>query len=230
MKNTLVHFALFVVGACFLGAAQPNQLSSAEKSGGWTLLFDGTTLHNWRSLKSETPGAGWKAVDGALTTEGKAGDLVSVGEFGDFELSLEWKVSEGANSGIIYRVGLSEDATYRTGPEYQVLDNVKAEDNKQANHLAGSLYDLVASPKDFTKPVGQWNEARIVVRGWKVQHWLNGQKTVEVDLGSPEGKALIAGSKFKTMPKFATLLRGHIALQDHGQPVSYRNVKIRELK
>jgi hypothetical protein len=226
-------FFLCLLGAWAVSnlmAAELNTLTPAERSAGWKLLFDGTTIAGWRSLKSEAPGAGWSAVGGTLTTVGQAGDLVTTGEYGNFELSLDWKVSEGANSGIIYRVGLTEDATYRTGPEYQVLDNLKAEDNKQANHLAGALYDLVAPPKDFTKPVGQWNTARLVVRGWHVQQWLNGEKTVDIDLASPAGKALIAGSKFKTMPKFATLLRGHIALQDHGDVVSFRNVKILELK
>ncbi len=221
---------LLIIVAPVLRSEPTNTLSAEERAAGWKMLFDGTSLAGWRSLKTEAPGAGWKVVDGALTTPGKAGDLVTAGEFGDFELKAEWKVAEGSNSGIIYRVGLDENATYRTGPEYQVLDNVKAEDNKQPNHLAAALYDLVAPPKDFTKPVGEWNSARIVVRGWHVEHWLNGQKTVDVDLASPEGNALIAGSKFKTMPKFATLLRGHIALQDHGDVVSFRNVKLLELK
>lgn len=220
----------FLLALPLVRGESANHLSSDESAGGWKLLFDGSSLAGWRSLKSETPGAGWKVVDGVLTTPGKAGDLVTAGEFGDFELSAEWKVAEGSNSGIIYRVGLGEDATWRTGPEYQVLDNVKAEDNKLPSHLAASLYDLVAAPGDFTKPVGEWNSARIVVRGWHVEHWLNGHKTVDVDLASPEGKALVAASKFKSMPKFATLLSGHIALQDHGDAVSYRNVKIREVK
>jgi len=231
MKKIALLFGLLAFTSCMtVQPADPNALTAAEKSAGWKLLFDGTTLSGWRSLKSEKPGVGWRVEDGALVTSGKKEDLVSAGEFGDFELSLEWKISEGGNSGVIYRVGLGENATYRTGPECQVLDNVKAEDNKQPNHLAGSLYDLVAPPKDFTKPVGEWNLVRIVVRGWHVQHWLNGQQVVDVDLGTPEGKALIAGSKFKTMPRFATLSSGHIALQDHGDAVSFRSVKIRELK
>ena len=132
---------------------------------------------------------------------------------------------------MIYRVGLGDSATYRTGPEYQVLDNVKAEDNKKPNHLAGSLYDIgAAPPKDFTQPVGEWNSARIAVRGWHVEHWLNGEKVADLDLGSPAGKAAIAESKFKDWPKFASLLRGRIALQDHGSVVSFRAIKLRELK
>lgn len=222
--------------ACVAGwsvtiAAEPNSLGADEKAAGWRLLFDGRTLEGWRGYKSEALGAGWKVQDGAVVlTAAKSGDAMTVAEFGDFELTLEWRISAGGNSGVIYRVGLGESATYRTGPEYQVLDNQKAEDNKLANHLAGSLYDIGPAPaKDATKPVGEWNAARIVVRGWHVQHWLNGEKVADLDLASAEGKAAIAASKFKDWPKFASLARGHIALQDHGNEVSYRNIKIREL-
>ncbi|HWA86974.1 MAG TPA: DUF1080 domain-containing protein [Opitutus sp.] len=206
-------------------------LTAAETTAGWKSLFDGTSLEGWRSLKSGTPGAGWKVEDGAIVLEAKsgAGDLVTKAEFGDFELTLEWKVAEATNSGIIYRVGLGEDHTYTTGPEYQVLDNVKGEDNHPASHTAAALYDLVAPPADYTKPVGEWNSARIRVRGWHIEQWLNGHKTVDIDLASPEGKAEIAKSKFATWPKFASLSRGHIALQDHGHAVSYRKIKIRSL-
>jgi hypothetical protein len=213
-----------------LFADTPNVLTPAEQAGGWRLLFDGTTLASWRSLKSEQPGAGWKVLDGAITLDGKAGDLVTKEAFGDFELSLEWKVSPAANSGIIYRVGLGEAQTFLTGPEYQVLDDAKAEDNKQPNHLAASLYDLVAPAADRTRPVGAWNVAKIVVQGWRIEHWLNGEKVLEVDLASPAGKALIARSKFADWPKFASLWKGHIALQDHGHAVSFRSIKVRELK
>jgi hypothetical protein len=220
------------VSPMFAAAAKPNMLSSAEKSAGWKLLFDGKSLDGWRGYKTEAIGAGWQVQDGALVlTAAKAGDLVTKEEFGDFELAFEWKISEGGNSGVIYRAGLGESAPYRFGPEYQVLDNEKATDNKLGNHLAGSLYDMGPEvPRDLTKPVGEWNQSRLVVKGWAVEHWLNGKKVVAVDLASPEGKALIAASKFKTWPKFATLSKGHIALQDHGNVVSYRSIKIRELK
>lgn len=231
MKIRLLLASLVLAfSACALPAAGPNQLTSAEKSAGWNVLFDGQSLAGWRGYKEEAPGAGWSVKDGVLVTAGKAGDLVTQAEFGDFELSLDWNISEGGNSGIIFRVGLGDNATYTTGPEIQILDDVKAEDNKKDNHLAGSLYDLVAPPKGIVKPAGEWNSARLIVRGWHIQSWLNGQKTVDLDLASPEGKALVAGSKFKTWAKFATLSRGRIALQDHGYAVSFRNVKIRELK
>jgi hypothetical protein len=230
--RTPILAVLLSLVAAPLFAAGPNALSAAEKSGGWKLLFDGKSLDGWRGYKTEAIGAGWEVQDGAIVlTKGKAGDLMTKQEFGDFEFSFEWKISEGGNSGVIYRVGLGESASYRTGPEYQVLDNQKAEDNKKPNHLAASLYDVGPAPdKDYTKPVGEWNQGKIVVRGWHVEHWLNGHKVADIDLASPAGKAAIAESKFKDWPKFASLLRGHIALQDHGHLVSYRALKIRELK
>jgi hypothetical protein len=209
------------------GADTIHGLTTAEQNAGWKSLFDGVTLQGWRGLESETPGSGWTVSGGELTRTGPAGDLVTVDEFGDFELSLEWKVGKGANSGIIYRVGMSEPTTFETGPEYQLLDDRNAQE--RAVHLTGALYDLVPPAKDNTKPFGEWNETRIVVRGWKIEHSLNGEKIVDLDLASPEGRKLISNSKFGTTPKFATLLRGHIALQDHGGPVSFRRIKIREL-
>ncbi len=230
-RTPLVALAL-TLAAAPLFAAEPNTLSAKEKSDGWKLLFDGKSLDGWRGYKAEAVGAGWKAQDGELVlTAAKAGDIVTREEFADFELSFEWKISEGGNSGVIYRAGLGESAPFRYGPEYQVLDNEKATDNKLGNHLAGSLYDMGPEvPRDLPKPVGQWNQSRLIVKAWKVEHWLNGKKVVSADLASAEGKAMIAASKFKTWPKFATLSKGHLAFQDHGNVVSYRSIKIRELK
>lgn len=232
LKNSLVALFACALIAPAVHAAESNMLSAAEKAAGWKLLFDGKTLDGWRGYKTEQIGAGWKAQDGTLAmTVPKSGDLLTKEEFGDFEFSFEWKIVEAGNSGVIYRSGLGESASYRTGPEYQVLDNEKAADNKLANHLAGSLYDIgEAPPKDVTKPVGEWNVGKIVVRGWHVEHWLNGQKVVDVDLASPAGKAAVAKSKFKDWPKFVSLARGHIALQEHGNAVYFRSLKIRELK
>jgi hypothetical protein len=228
----LFHFAvLALLAVAPLRAAEPNTLTGPERDAGWKLLFDGTSMAGWRGYAQEKPGAGWRVEDGTLVTSGKKEDLLTAEQFGDFDLRFDWKISVGGNSGVIYRVGLGESATYRTGPEYQVLDNLKAEDNKKPNHLAGSLYDIGAPPpKDYTNPVGEWNEGRIRVRGWHVEHWLNGHMVVDLDLATPEGRAAIAASKFKDWPKFASLARGYLALQDHGNVVSYRNIKVRELK
>lgn len=211
------------------GAADDNTLADSERSAGWRLLFDGHSLAGWRSLSSAEPGAGWKVMGGAIVRTGRSGDLVSNDEFGDFELSIDWKVEDATNSGILYRVALGEKQTYYTGPEYQLLDNIKGADRFNPKHLAGALYDLVAPPKDYTQPVGSWNHTRIVVRGWHIEHWLNGEKIVDIDLGSPEGRALKMHSKFNVMPHFAAYPRGHIALQDHDNMVAFRNIKIRDL-
>ena len=221
-------FFLFVDRATL--AVEPNWLTPAEKAEGWRLLFDGKSLDGWRGFRTEAPGAGWHVADGVLMTSGNAGDLMTKGVHGDFELTFEWRVDESGDSGLIYRIGLGEAATYRTGPEYQILDNLKAEDNKRPNHLAGSLYDLgPALAKDVTKPVGQWNSGRIVIRGWRIEHWLNGEKLLEIDLNSPAGRAAIARSEFKDWAKFASFPRGFIALQDHGHVVGFRSIKLRDL-
>jgi hypothetical protein len=210
-------------------AADVNVLTDAERAQGWRLLFDGNSLAGWRSLKAPEPGAGWKVVDGAIVRTARSGDLLTADEFGDFELSIEWKVEDATNSGILYRVSLGDAETYYSGPEYQLLDNVKGGDRFDPKHVCGALYDLVAPPKDFTHAVGDWNETRIVVRGWHIEHWLNGEKIVDTDLSTPEGRDLIAHSKFGVMPHFAAFARGHIALQDHDNSVSFRNIKIRDL-
>lgn len=231
LRTPLVVLA-FVLVASPIFAALPNMLTAKEKSAGWKLLFDGKSLDGWRGYKTEAIGAGWKVQDGTLTlTAAKSGDVMTKQEFADFELAFEWKISPGGNSGVIYRVGLGESASYRTGPEYQVLDNIAAKDNVEGNHLAGTLYDIGAeAPRDLVQPVGEWNSSRLIVKGWKVEHWLNGKRVIALDLASPEGKAAIAESKFNDWPKFASLSKGHIAFQDHGDVVSFRSIKIRELK
>jgi hypothetical protein len=233
MKNTLLRHS-FILPALLLFVASAhasgeNAITDAERVSGWRLLFDGSSLSGWRSLAGTEPGAGWKVMDGAIVRTAKSGDLLTAGEFGDFELSIDWKVEEATNSGILYRVALGENQTYFTGPEYQLLDNIKGGDRFDPKHRAGALYDLVAPPRDLTLPVGSWNHTRIVVRGWHIEHWLNGEKIVDVDLASPEGVALKMRSKFNAMPHFASFARGHIALQDHDGMVAFRNIKIRDL-
>ena len=228
MKKTLV--VLLVLVVAIAGGLYLTGSASSNRSDAWRPLFDGKTLTGWSALNGKAPGSGWQVQKrGVLTSVGHTGDLVTVAEFGDFELSLDWKVSKGANSGIFYRIGPGDLDAYQTAPEYQILDNQNAEDRQQPNHLAGSVYDLVAPSRDLTRPVGQWNKARIVVRGWTIEHWLNGQKILQVDLADPNGKALIKNSKFANATKFAGFTRGRIALQDHGDVVSFRHIKIRDL-
>ena len=175
--------------------------------------------------------AGWQFKDGALTRVAAGGDLISKDEFENFELELDWKISKGGNSGIMFHV--VEDSTletYMTGPEMQVLDNKGHHDGLEPKPSAGSDFALHAVARDVSKPAGQWNHVRLVVRNPHVEHWLNGVKVVEYDLWSKSWKDLVANSKFKQWPRFGLARKGHIVLQDHGDMVSYRNIRIRRLK
>jgi hypothetical protein len=197
-----------------------------------TKLFDGTTTTGWHNYLKTGPGA-WKVVDGALQLDPKAadqGDLVTDKEYENYELSLSWKIAEGGNSGIIFGVheDPSFDATYLTGIEMQVLDDKGAEDNKKANHLAGSLYDMKAASA-AAKSAGEWNKVKIRKDNGQLTFWMNGTKTIDVKMGSPEWQNLINNSKFKTFKSFAAYPKGHIALQDHGAVVSFKDITIKEL-
>jgi 3-keto-disaccharide hydrolase len=229
IAGALIGAVLSLVASGSLGGQEiGGQEIPHEISDGWFSLFNGNSLTGWRGYRSKQVGTGWKAEDGVLTrVESGAGDLVTIADFQDFELQLDWRISKGGNSGILYRVGLDANETYESGPEYQVLDNAT---ETHPEYTAAALYELVAPSEDRTRNVGEWNEARIIVRGWHIQHWLNGYKVVDIDLASPYGKELLKNSKFNQMPKFATSLRGHIALQDHGNEVSFRNIRIREFK
>lgn len=219
-------------------SGQPNTLTQKEKSDGWVLLFDGQTTTGWHSYNKNSVTNNWKVVDGAITMDPKSkdkdneGDIVTNDEYENYEFATEWKISEGGNSGIIFDI--KEDPkfrdTYNTGAEMQVLDNIKAEDNKKENHLAGLLYDMVGTPDlSKPKPVGEWNEARIIQNKGHLTFYFNGIKTVDVQEGSEAWKNMIANSKFKTWPDFMTSPKGKIAFQDHGHEVAFRNVKIRKI-
>lgn len=197
-----------------------------------TRLFDGKTTAGWHSYLKTGPGA-WKVVDGALQLDPKApgqGDLVTNKEYENYELSLEWKIAEGGNSGIIFGVheDPSFDATYLTGIEMQILDDKKAEDNKLATHRAGSLYDMKA-PAYPAKPAGEWNKVTIKKLHGHLTFWLNGKVVIDTQIGSPEWQAMLNKSKFKTWKGFAAYPKGHIALQDHGAVVSFKDITIKEL-
>ncbi|MEW5915105.1 MAG: DUF1080 domain-containing protein [Gemmatimonadota bacterium] len=194
---------------------------------GWKVLFDGSSTEAWRGYRrSDLPG-GWQIVDGALTRVANGGDIVTREQFDDFELELEWKVAPRGNSGVMFRVTEEDSSTYRTGPEMQVLDDAGHADGKSRLTAAGSNYALHAAPAGVVKAAGEWNQARLVVRGAHVEHWLNGRKVVEYELWSPEWEALVKASKFAQWPRYGRAKRGHIALQDHGDWVAYRNIRIR---
>ena len=210
--------------------AQMPALTAEEKAAGWKLLFDGQSLAGWRSYKSETPPTGWRAVNGELVRDGEGGDLMTAEQFDDFELRFEWKVTANGNSGIIYRIATTEEFPWQTGPEYQILHNQGHRDGKAPITSAGSNYAVNPPTKDLTRPVGEWNEGRIVARGNRVEHWLNGEKVVEYEINSADWLERVKASKFAKLANYGRIKRGYIALQDHGDVVSYRNIKIRTLR
>lgn len=208
---------------------QAPTLTAAEKAAGWKLLFDGKSLNGWRGWKTDKPGEGWKVENGVLFRAAQGGDLVTVDEFGDFELTLDWKIEKGGNSGIFFRVTQEGDFAWHSGPEVQILDNAVHRDGKNPLTSAGSNYAVNEPIKDVTKPIGEWNSVRLVVKGAHVEHWLNGVKVVEYEIGSPDWEKRVAASKFGKIPIYGKAKRGRIGLQDHGDPVWFRNVKIRPL-
>jgi hypothetical protein len=204
-------------------------LTAAEQADGWKLLFDGQSLAGWRAYKSTTPPAGWKAAKGELVRDGEGGDLMTVEQFSDFELRLEWKISENGNSGIIYHVVTGDEYPYESGPEFQVLHNAGHKDGANPITAAGSNYAMHPPVKDVTRPLGEWNDIRLIVRGTHVEHWMNGVKLLEFEQFSPDWYARVKASKFSKMPPYGRHMRGHLVLQDHGALVTYRNIKIKTL-
>ena len=238
----------FVINACnspknttMNTSMEANSLSTEETNNGWQLLFDGKSTNGWHKYGNQTIGKAWKVADGNLyldaaskkdwqTAEG--GDIVTAGEFENFHLKLDWKISPNGNSGIIFFV--HEDSTkfkntYNTGPEMQVLDNNGHPDAKIIKHRAGDLYDLISVSKETVKPVGEWNTAEIKSDNGDLRFFLNGEQVVNTTMWNDAWRTMIAGSKFKSMPGFGTYKKGKIALQDHGDNVWYRNIKIRKL-
>jgi Domain of Unknown Function (DUF1080) len=209
--------------------------TTASVDSGWTTLFDGTGTNGWHSYGKPGVNTRWKIADGALTIDTaskESGDIVTNDEYENFDLQLDWKIAPKGNSGIIFLV--KEDtakyhATYLTGPEMQVLDNNGHEDAKIPKHRAGDLYDLIACSTETVKPAGEWNQAEIKINKGKLDLFLNGTNVVSTTLWDDNWKKLVAGSKFKAMPDFASFKSGHIALQDHGNMVSYKNIRIKKL-
>ena len=218
------------VECCSEARQAHNTLTAAERAEGWQLLFDGQTTHGWRGFRRPDMPAGWLVLDGELQRVDSGGDIITVEQFADFELKLEWKVEEGGNSGVMFRVSEEWDRTWKTGPEMQVLDDERHRDGRRRETSAGSNYALHASSPGAVRPGETWNTARIIVQGSHVEHWLNGVKVVEYELWSREWEELVAASKWDTLPGYGRQRRGHIALQDHGDWVAYRNIKIRPLR
>jgi len=243
----LTGFVLIVGGLTMTTRAQApadNTLTAEEKKAGWKLLFDGSTIDQWRGYKMETVPPGWTTEAGALVhtppvrdpqtnTRPRTRDIISAEQYSDFDFKFDWQLAPAppaGNSGVMFYVTTDGAETYFSGPEYQLLDNATHPDGKNPLTSTGSCYALYAPSKDAAKPIGEWNQSRIVIRKNHVQHWLNGEKVVEYDLGTPEWLAKVAASKFKEWPEFGLARKGHLALQQHGARVAFKNLKILDLK
>lgn len=244
----LRHALLRVLVPCAVAAAAPgatlhaqhdmdamhapaNTLTAAEKAAGWTLLFDGKSVAGWHLYQKPGVTTGWDAKDGMLVKTATTGDLMSDRLFGSFELTLEWKIESKGNSGIFFWATEGTEVVYMNAPEIQVLDNIGHRDGLSPLTSAGALYGLYPSPPDLVKPLGEWNQVRVVARGAVVETWFNGKKiTDKADFDSPAFKAAVAKTKFAQWPTYGLARKGSIGLQEHGNMIWYRNIKIREIK
>lgn len=211
-----------------------NTLSELEIQEGWELLFDGKTMNGWRNFQSEEIPKGWKVENGNLVALGLGGDIggdiVSEKEFENFHLKLEWKITEGGNSGILYHVKESDySAVYATGPEYQIIDDIGYPEKLEDWHTCGANYAMHVPVNSKIKPAGEWNTSEIMVDGTLVKHFLNGSKVVEFEMWTEEWNTLVENSKWKDFPDYGKAPSGHLALQDHGSLTRFRNIKIKEL-
>ncbi len=226
---------LSVAGAAY--AQEPNTLSAEEKKAGWQLLFDGKTTAGWRGYKSTGMPASWKVENGSLLSrhqQGEStGDIVTVDQYGDFELALEWKMTKGGNSGVMYRATEDYDNVWESGAEYQILDNKGHMDGLNPLASAGACYAVFAPAGDVTRPLGQWNQTRIVAKGKHVEHWLNGEKLLEYEIDSELWRAHVKTSKYYWTAygkgTWGLAPKGHIALQDYGGAIEYRTIKIKPI-
>ena len=207
-----------------------NQLTAQEQAAGWQLLFDGESLDQWRTYRKPAPDLEWQAIDGELTlTRRGGGDLITRNTWASFELALDWKISEGGNSGIFFLAGESSRPIFFLAPEIQILDDARHRDRELASHRSGSLYDMIAAPPESQKPAGEWNSVVISHLNGHLQVWQNDVQTVDIQIGGERWNTLLAESKFADWEGFGTLTSGHFGLQDHGDVVSFRNLKVRTL-
>ncbi len=205
-----------------------NQLSQEEIKQGWQLLFDGKSLSGWRQFHGAAAASPWTVSEDSLMLEAKGGgDIISEKKYGSFILELDWKISPGGNSGIFYRVvEENQKEIWWSGPEYQILDDDNQSYTPLTTERSAALFALYPAKTDHTKPVGQFNKTRLVIKGQNVQHWLNGHLVTEYEVNSKDWNARVGKSKFSVFNHFGTVERGHIGLQDHGHQVWFRNIKI----
>jgi hypothetical protein len=238
--QTLLYSCL-LSATLLVGSPDKDVKKETAKPKGWISLFDGKTTKGWHTFGKTTVGEYWKVQDGALFLDAAAkkelkakgdGDILSDAIYGDFHLKVDWKISQKGNSGIIFWVqddAVKYEHAFHTGPEVQVLDNDGHSDGKIIKHRAGNLYDLIAGPEGVVKPVGEWNQAEIVCYRGKLDFYLNGVNVVSTTYGDDAWRSMIANSKFKTMPDFGKVFTGHIALQDHGDNVWFKNIMVKKL-
>jgi hypothetical protein len=232
IHGRVVGKAALLAGAWLLAAGVSSDVSAqaAPPTAKWQTLFDGKMLDTFRGWRSEGMPEGWHVVDGTLTKEGDVDDLVTKEQFGNFELEIDWKIGKEGNSGVFYRATREYDHIYWSGPEYQLLDDANAPDGRSRLTAAAAAYGLYGPPAGVVKPFGEWNKTRIIVNGDHVEHWLNGQKVVEYDFGSPDWKAKVAASKFSKYPNYGLAKKGYIGIQgDHPGSLELRHIRIREL-
>lgn len=219
--------------------ASTNTLTAAEREQGWRLLFDGRTTNGWRGYRTDQVPDGWQVIDGALVRAVTgAGDIITAEQFGNFELALQWKLGPGGNSGIFYRGMETDREIWRTAPEMQVLDDERHPDGRSELTSAGALYAVYPAPRGVVRPADEWNDVRILLNGNHGEHWLNGVKLFEFEIGSPDWEARVGASKFATEANYGRVAEGHIGLQDHepaagyagaADRIEFRNIKIRVL-
>lgn len=241
---SIVLCANILLAACYTRKAtespnvRVNHLSASEKTEGWRMLFDGHNLNGWHVYGNPRSQGAWRVGDGVIFVDMDArkksggGDLVTNEEFDNFDFKYEWKISKQGNSGLIFYVHedtLKYKTTYNSGLEMQILDNEGHPDGKIMKHRAGDLYDLLKVTRETVKPVGEWNQAEIISDHGDLRFFLNGEAVLHTKIWDDNWKKLVAGSKFRNMPGFGTFTKGRLALQDHGDEVWFRNIKVRQL-
>ncbi len=232
MIRKLIHStACTLLFLTFPTLAADNQLTAEEQAQGWQLLFNGNDMSQWRNYQQPTLNSGWQIEEGAmkLASQG-AGDIVSKASYQNFELKLDWKIALGGNSGIFIGVDETGYKIYSHAPEIQILDNERHPDNKLESHRSGSLYDMIASPKSSHKAAGEWNQVQISLKQGHLRVIQNGVLTADIQMGSADWQQKVAASKFRDWAGFGVNSKGQIGLQDHGDVVWFKNIKIKELK
>ena len=232
MKKIVIAFTALIMIMSFMPKQKDNTLSKKEKKEGWILLFDGTSMNGWRNYKNREA-EGWAIANGELYCKEagvtKRADLITASQYENYELQIDWKISPKKNSGIVYMVTEDNGASYESGPEYQLIDDLGYPDKLQEKQYSGANYDMEAPSAKVAKPAGEFNHTKIVINKGHVEHWLNGTKVVEYELWSKEWEQQKENSKWKNVKPYGMSKKGYIALQDHGGGIAFKNIKIKPL-